>query len=234
VNLFASALIAAPLSVSAAHADVLFNSLTSPNSGSLDLGIQAINIYDQSFQTGSAPLRLSDVAISLDSKFSTEGDVFTVSLKGGVPLADLSYDPANGLNIDPLFGPVIDSITLLLSGLSTSLTTEHFDQFAGIALQANTFYWIEIGIPSIGFDGDSLELGMTKDTSGVGVAGGYNASQITDTTFFPNAPPPSFLQMEVTGAAVAPEPSTWALMLVGLAGLGLAGRSHRSSRSSPT
>ncbi len=73
------------------------------------------------------------------------------------------------------------------------------------------------------------------DDSGPGVAEGYNSSQITDFGFFPNAPTPPpnnggpIFQMEVSAAA-APEPSTWALMLMGLAGLGLVAHRRRTGK----
>jgi hypothetical protein len=60
---------------------------------------------------------------------------------------------------------------------------------------------------------------------GVGVAENYNSSDATDFGFFLNHGAPPFagdiaFQMEVSGTAV-PEPSTWAMMLAGFAGLGL-------------
>jgi hypothetical protein len=61
----------------------------------------------------------------------------------------------------------------------------------------------------------------------VGVAENYNSSDATDFGFFLNHGAPPFagditFQMEVSGTAV-PEPSTWAMMLAGFAGLGLLG-----------
>ena len=61
---------------------------------------------------------------------------------------------------------------------------------------------------------------------------GYNSSSFTDGGFFPDkpTPPPNNglppFQMEVLGIAV-PETSTWALMLLGFAGLGYAGYRRR-------
>ena len=54
----------------------------------------------------------------------------------------------------------------------------------------------------------------------------YNSSNATDFTFFRNHSVPPFpfdvaFQMEVSGVAT-PELSTWAMMLIGFAGLGFA------------
>ena len=74
---------------------------------------------------------------------------------------------------------------------------------------------------------------MTHDVSGPGVAGNYLAWFDTDDGFFLNNGVQPFasdqaLEMEVLAAT--PEPSTWAMMLIGFAGLGFAG--YRSTRRS--
>ena len=178
---------------------------------------------------------MSDIALSLNSIFSRPGDTFTVSVLGGVPLADVEFIPALGLNVGP-GGPALASVTLPISDLSTNLTVEHFSQFDGLQLQANTFYWIDLtGSGQSAGDLVNLGWGVTNDDSGPGVAEGYNSSQITDFGFFPNAPTPPpnnggpIFQMEVSAAA-APEPSTWALMLMGLAGLGLVAHRRRTGK----
>jgi PEP-CTERM motif len=67
---------------------------------------------------------------------------------------------------------------------------------------------------------------------------GYNASYITDNGLFPNkaTPPPNnggpIFQMEVQGVPT-PEPSTWALMIVGLASLGLLARRRPTTALAP-
>ncbi len=157
-------------------------------------------------------------------------------MSGGVPLADVEFIPGLGLNVGP-GGPALASVTRPISDLSTNLTVEHFSEFDGLQLQANTFYWIDLTISGQSdADGASIGWGVTDDDSGPGVAEEYNSSEITDFTFFPNAPTPPpnnggpILQMEVSAAA-APEPSTWALMLMGLAGLGLV--AHRRRTGTP-
>jgi PEP-CTERM motif len=217
-----------------ARADVLFDSLDSENSGIVGSPALAPE-FDASFQTGASPVRVSDIALSLNSIFSRPGDTFTVSISGGVPLADVEFIPALGLNVGPE-GPALASVTLPISDLSPNLTVEHFSQFDGLQLQANTFYWIDLtGSGQGAGDLASLGWGVTNDDSGPGVAEGYNSSQITDFGFFANAPTPSpnnggpIFQMEVSAAA-APEPSTWALMLMGLAGLGLVPHRRRTGK----
>jgi hypothetical protein len=229
---FGAAIGATALSASA-RADVLFDSLDSENSGIVGSPALALE-FDASFQTGASPVRVSDIALSLNSIFSRPGDTFTVSIFGGVPLADVEFIPALGLNVGPgeTGGPALASVTLPISDLSPNLTVEHFSQFDGLQLQANTFYWIDLA-----GSGDFVNLGwgVTNDDSGPGVAEGYNSSQITDFGFFPNAPTPPpnnggpIFQMEVSAAA-APEPSTWALMLMGLAGLGLVAHRRRTGK----
>jgi hypothetical protein len=233
---FGAAIGATALSASA-RADVLFDSLDSENSGIVGSPALAAE-FDASFQTGASPVRVSDIALSLNSIFSRPGDTFTVSIFGGVPLADVEFIPALGLNVGPgeTGGPALASVTLPISDLSPNLTVEHFSQFDGLQLQANTFYWIDLtGSSQSPGDQASLGWGVTDDDSGPGVAEGYNSSQITDFGFFPNAPTPPpnnggpIFQMEVSAAA-APEPSTWTLMLMGLAGLGLVAHRRRTGK----
>jgi PEP-CTERM motif len=214
----------AALSASA-RADVLFDSLDGENSGIVGSPSLA-PLFDASFQTGASAVRVSDIALLLNSIFSRPGDTFTVSISGGVPLADVEFIPSLGLNVGP-GGPALASVTRPISDLSTNLTVEHFSGFDGLQLQANTFYWIDLTISGQSdADNASIGWGVTDDASGPGVAEEYNSSEITDFTFFPNAPTPPpnnggpIFQMEVSAAA-APEPSTWALMLMGLAGLGV-------------
>jgi hypothetical protein len=105
------------------------------------------------------------------------------------------------------------------------LAIEHFNQFAGITLQSNSLYWIDVAVSDP--DDNPVSWGYTSDVSGVGVAENYNSSNATDFTFFRNQGVPPFpfdvaFQMEVSGVAT-PELSTWAMMVLGFAGLGYAG-----------
>ena len=109
---FGAAIGATALSASA-RADVLFDSLGWRDSeivGSPALALE----FDASFQTGASPVRVSDIALSLNSIFYRPGDTFTVSIFGGVPLADVEFIPALGLNAGPgeTGGPALASVTL--------------------------------------------------------------------------------------------------------------------------
>ena len=208
-----------------ARAEVLFDSLSSQNSGVVGDNEFETPDFAASFNTGASTFRLTDVALLLNTTFSLPGDTFTVSLLGGVPLADVTFEDGLGL----VFGSplsVLGSETLPISDLSDALTVEHFNQLANITLQPDAFYAISVSISSQSEnDGATLGWGTTDDDSGPSVADGYNASYITDNGFFPNrpTPPPNnggpIFQMEVSAVAT-PEPSTWAMMALGFAGLG--------------
>jgi hypothetical protein len=201
--------------------------LSSPNTGVVgDYDFEPA-AYGASFDTGASAVQLTDVSLLLNSTYSLPGDTFTVSLGGGTPLADVMFIDGFGLNVGG--GPILASVTLPISDLSGALTIEHFSQLTNIILQPDAFYAIFVTVSEQSAeDGATVGWGTTDDDSGPGVADGYNVSYITDNGFFPNKPTPSpnnggpIFQMEISGVA-APEPSTWAMMLVGLGGLGLFG-----------
>lgn len=221
-----------------ARVEVLFDSLSSPNSGVMGDGPFRFQ-DDASFATGASTFRATDIALLLNrdgTDITASGDTFTVSLEGGVPLADVTFlGPNLGLNIPG--GSLLGSVTLPISVLSTNLMAEHFTQFANIALKPNSFYWIDLGV-SLGpneEDTSPIGWGTTDDNLGPGVSQGYNSSDATDFMFYPNnngsvGGGPAF-QMEVSGTAV-PEPSTWVQMLVGFGGLGLIAYRRRAALTS--
>jgi hypothetical protein len=213
-----------------ARAEVLFDSLDSPNTG---VTLQSDGSFPEaaSFATGASSFHATDIALLLNQSATIlPGDVVTISLEGGIPLADLVFTQEFGLSDSSgaaiqagIAQPGLVSVTLPISDLSTSLTTEHFNQFANIVLKPNSFYWVALSISGpASADGPVVGWGVTSDNSGVGVAGGYGTSNFTDFFFYPNngaGGGPAF-QMEVSGVA-APEPSIWGLLLLGFGGLAL-------------
>jgi hypothetical protein len=98
------------------RAAVLFDSLNSPTTAVLS----ADNFEsDASFATGASTFYATDIALLLSQAAAPDpGDTLNVSLEGGVPLADLSFDPTFGLNVFPEGGPVLGSVQLPVSDLS--------------------------------------------------------------------------------------------------------------------
>jgi len=226
----AASLSLSALATTASAGSVLFDSL----GGVISSGAYAgwiDPVISGTFHTEAAPAHV-DIALLLRDyfpEFDEPGDTYTVSLDGGIPLSDLSFDPIGGLNyadgssVD-FQGPVIESATFALTGLPTAWTVKHYDQFASVALNPNSLYWIEVSVHSASEE-SVIEWGTTADISGPDVAGNYSAWSLTDDGFFRNKGIDPFafdsaLQMEVD---VVPEPSTWGMMLVGFAGLGYAG-----------
>lgn len=206
---------------------VIFDSLKGTTSSAAYAG--GIDpVMSATFSTGASPVGV-DVALLLFDGFLGEGErsaTYTVSLDGGIPLSNLSFDPIEGLNYldsSPVDfqGPAIKSVTFSVSGLPTVPKVERFDQFASVQLNPNSLYWIEVRV-----NGDAVvEWGVTAEVSGPGVASNYLAWDFTDDGFFLNKgvdpfPFDNALQMEVDSV---PELSTWAMMVVGFAGIGYAG-----------
>jgi len=215
---------------SSARAEVLFDSLNSPTTGSMSgLAFQ----LDASFATGGSTFHATDVALLLSEAGTiVPGDTLDVTLVGGVPLADVTLVPGEGLNVGPgLDGAILGSATLPISDLSSNPTVEHFRQFGSIALKPNSFYWIDLTKSGPQTEeGPFVSWSTTSDNSGPGVSEGYNSSDATDFAFYPNNRDGGgqAFQMEVRGVTTVPELSTWALMSLGFAGLGFVGCARRS------
>ena len=107
------------------------------------------------------------------------------------------------------------------AGIPKTSTGENSSTRPSVQLNPNSLYWIEVRV-----NGDAVvEWGVTAEVSGPGVASNYLAWDFTDDGFFLNEgvdpfPFDNALQMEVDSV---PELSTWAMMVVGFAGLGYAG-----------
>jgi hypothetical protein len=148
-------------------------------------------ILGASFSTGSSSVILGDVSVLIQDDVPSDGGTFQISL-----LSDAATSPGATLAA---------SANLPDSDLSTGFTLQTVD--FGFSLAANTRYWIQLSSTS------RIGWSYTNDFSGLGVANEF----WDDEGVFPNSQGP--YQMEVSTAAV-PEPSTWAMLLVGFAGLG--------------
>jgi PEP-CTERM motif len=211
-----------------ASAAVIFDSLDSATNTS-----SATNPMAATFTTSAAAqgVDVSALISGLGIGDALPGDTFTVSLNGGIPLASLTYMPLFGPlqsitgTIGAGFGPALSSITLPMTSLKSSLTVESFD-FSGVSLKADSLYWVDI--VSEGSENALLNWAITDDVSGIGVAANYQDFNVDGFYLNLNDGPPflihNALQMEVnTLSGSAPEPSTWAMMLIGFAGLVAAG-----------
>jgi hypothetical protein len=218
------------LAPKASAGSVLFDSLDGGiSSGAYTGWIDPV--ISGTFDTQATPVRVKIVLLLRDyfPEFDEPGDTYTVSLDGGIPLSDLSFDPieglayANGSWVD-FRGPVIESATFSLTSLPTAWTVKHYDQFAGVVLNPDSLYWIEVSLHSASGD-SAIEWETTADISGPGVASNYSASSLSNDGFFLNKGIDPFafdnaLQMEVDAV---PEPSTWVMIIAGFAGLGFSG-----------
>jgi hypothetical protein len=168
------------LATAASANGIVFDSLDGvTSSAAFAGGIESV--ISGTFNTKAAPVHV-DVALLLRDRFpdfGEPGDTYTVSLDGGIPLSDLSFDPiggldyANGSSVD-FQGPVIESATFALTSLPTAWTAKHYNQFAGVVLNPNSLYWIEVSVHSAS-DESVIEWGTTGDISGPGVASNYSA-----------------------------------------------------------
>jgi hypothetical protein len=182
---------------------VLFDSLGPPSAGAGHTGPG--KILGASFSTGSASVILGDVSVLIQDDVPSDGGTFQISL-----LSDASTSPGATLAA---------SANLPDSNLSTGFTLQTVD--FGTSLAANTRYWIQLSSTST----TGLGWSYTNDFSGTGVANEFWYDEGVN----PNSGGP--YQMEVsTSAAATPEPSTWAMLLVGFAGLGYAGYSRSRKR----
>ena len=149
----------------------------------------------------------------------------------------LNGAPARGFTIDlwqdstgtpglPLFGSETQIAAVSDSSLTSSFALYTFTPASPIMLTANTFY--DIGIDTHSLVGDPLVtdvvFGNTVDPAVL-----IRPSVALGAFYFhtvggvdPNSDGPYELIVRVA----APEPSTWAMMLLGFAGLGFAGYRH--------
>jgi hypothetical protein len=193
----------APFGSTAANATYLYNNIDVSSGGTAHASTSDNGPLGDSFSTGSAGYTLTSVDLLVLADNPSDGGSFTVSL-----LNDNSTFP----------GSTIATDTFNDSALSTSLSTLSAP-FSSIKLAADTRYWIELSTST-----GSLKWSFTGANDGIGVANEFN--------FYAGAVSAnqSFTPYQMRIGSAAPEPSTWALMLAGFAGLGFV--RYRFSRKS--
>jgi hypothetical protein len=198
----AFALAAAALAPLPAAATNIYDNI-SVSSGGLDRASVDGPLYD-SFSTGSTAVDLTLVLANLSNNGVTEsGGSFSVNL-----YADSSASP----------GVLLTTITTLPdSDLSTNIDSVGLFPASPIPLTADTRYWIGVvGAAS------SVAWSSASDSTGTGVTGEFWANnpprESLVVTANSDAKPPYQMAVVVTTPS-APEPSTWAMLMLGFAGL---------------
>jgi hypothetical protein len=100
--------------------------------------------------------------------------------------------------------------TTFSDSVLTGLLSSFFLTVSPTILAANSRYWI--GISSSG----SVDWAFSSDTSGPGVSGEF----FTNVTGTPSPSSDGLYQMQISSI---PEPSTWVMLLLAFAGMGVLG-----------
>lgn len=180
------------------------------------------------FQTPNVPTRLNSPSdVALDTRDSSSGltfsttdlGLFTASNSvqpGGIHPKPLQTTGGNGsvtgeeFEFDITFATPFD------------LSADHYFFVPQVELANGTFLWLSAAKPISGgtgpFVGDLQS--WTRDDSSEGVAPDWLR---VGTDIVGGTTPPTFNAAFSLSGGVVPEPSTWALMLLGFAGLGAAG-----------
>ena len=128
-------------------------------------------------------------------------------------------------------GPEIPIAFVSNSSLTPDLTLYTFTPLSKIMLAANTFYDVGIDTGTFAAQVTNAAFGNTTDPAVLA-----RSSVVTGALYFHNVggiDPNSDGPFDVIVNAAVPEASTWAMMLIGFAGLGFAGYQKRRTRIAP-
>jgi hypothetical protein len=150
----------------------------------------------------------------------------TFLLKASDPGDTYSFGFALLSNSGNSYGEVLANSPLYSDSVLSSSLSEFTGQLTTpVTLAANKRYWIEVlGLGTDAEHGSSVDWSYSTDITGAGVTGEYNInyeSEFGPISFLNSASisatehPP--YQMAIAGA---PEPSTWAMLILGFCGLG--------------
>ncbi len=175
---------------------ILYDNLSSPVTGGDPAAVSPVGLGPlfASFLNPLGARTLTELELNLSATTPADGDTLIVSV----------WSDNNTVPNSPLWQTTVsDSI------LSTTPTVEDFSTDVG--LNADTRYWV--GVWSAG---GSAIFSSASIFTGIGVA---NELYINANGEVPNNPNGPYVMRVVA----TPEPTTWALMLVGFASLGFAG-----------
>ena len=196
-------------------ATTVYSNLGDGNGGSLP--VEGNQFWVSEFETGGTAMDLADVIFNLEASTGTgtlTASVFTNS--GNAP--------------STLVGTIG---TISHSSLTVgSFSQETVTPTNPILLAANTQYWIELTGTSISTADALWEIGMTD--AGTGVAAEFHdrvTAGVVDTTDANNVSTNTIPEMEVDVSSTVPEPATFGLLGMSLAGLGFIRLRSRRSNS---
>jgi len=193
------------------HADVLVSNTAQPLRGTTVISASPLDQFAaQSFSTDANAYQLNSIDLVLGNQTADS-----------LPFATLHADVAGSV------GGVLTSFGVSGIGSGTPSLVMLMAVGSPLTLAPSTTYWIVLGEAGTGSFGFSYAQGNSQ--VGPGSLGAYRYSVDAGLTWgSAGTDDPHLLGVNVTPV---PEPSTYALMLMGLLGIGIGGRAYRQPRA---